>query len=104
MNKSWMAGLLLAMTAAAAADANPPAPVPHPVAAEIRKIDLAQHKLQLRHAEIPHLDMPAMSMVFEVREPADRRLLATLKVGQSLRFVADRQNGVFVARQLEPQP
>lgn len=77
---------------------------PAAVGAEVRKIDLAQHKLQLRHEFIPHLDMPAMSMVFEVREAADRALLPKLKVGQKLRFVAVQQDGVFVARQLEPQP
>lgn len=77
---------------------------PTAVGAEVRKIDLAQHKLQLRHEFIPHLDMPAMSMVFEVREAADRALLPKLKVGQKLRFVAVQQDGVFVARQLEPQP
>lgn len=77
---------------------------PAAVGAEVRKIDVAQHKLQLRHEFIPHLDMPAMSMVFEVRDAADRALLPKLKVGQKLRFVAVQQDGVFVARQLEPQP
>lgn len=88
----------------AAAPAASGAVKPVAVGAEVRKIDLAQHKLQLRHEFIPHLDMPAMSMVFEVREAADRALLPKLQVGQKLRFVALQQDGVFVARQLEPQP
>jgi Cu(I)/Ag(I) efflux system protein CusF len=90
--------------AAPSAPAASAAAQPVAVGAEVRKIDLAQHKLQLRHEYIPHLDMPAMSMVFEVREAADRALLPQLKVGQKLRFVAVQQDGVFVARQLEPQP
>ncbi len=77
---------------------------PEAVAAEVRRIDLAQHKLQLRHEHIPNLDMPPMTMVFEVREAADRALLPQLKVGQKLRFVALQRDGVFVAVKLQPQP
>ncbi len=80
------------------------AKAPTPVAAEVRKVDAAQHKLTLRHEAIAHLDMPPMTMVFEVREAADRKLLPQIKIGQRLRFVAAQQDGVFVARQLELQP
>ena len=107
MKKNWMAGLILLVGSLAVA-ANPApaasAAAPAAVAAEVRKIDLAQHKLQLRHEPIPHLDMPAMSMVFEVREPADRALLPKLRPGQKLRFIALQRDGAFIARQLEPQP
>jgi Cu/Ag efflux protein CusF len=107
MKIKLLTGLAL-LAGALVASANPSQaasmPAPTAVGAEVRKIDLAQHKLQLRHEPIPHLDMPGMSMVFEVKEAADRALLPKLKVGQKLRFVAVQQDGVFVARQLEPQP
>jgi Cu/Ag efflux protein CusF len=74
------------------------------VAAEVRKVDAAQNKITLRHDPIPHLDMSAMTMVFEVREAADRKLLPQIKPGQRLRFVAAHQDGAFVARNLELIP
>ncbi len=77
---------------------------PAAVAAEVRKVDVAQNKITLRHEPIPHLDMSAMTMVFEVREAADRKLLPQIKPGQRLRFVAAQQDGAFVARNLELTP
>ena len=35
---------------------------------EVRKIDLEQGKVTLRHAEIKDLDMPSMTMVFVVKD------------------------------------
>jgi Cu(I)/Ag(I) efflux system periplasmic protein CusF len=98
--RRFLVGGLLALMAASALSAT----APTPVAAEVRKVDAAQHKLTLRHEAIAHLDMPPMTMVFEVREAADRKLLPQIKVGQRLRFMAAQQDGVFVARQLELQP
>ena len=57
---------------------------------EVRKIDRGQGKLTLRHGPLVNLDMPAMTMVFKVADP---QMLATLKDGDKVRFVADKVNG-----------
>ena len=38
--------------------------------AEDRKGDLKNKKITLKHGEIKNLDMPGMSMVFQVNDPA----------------------------------
>ena len=66
---------------------------------EVRKIDLAQGKVTLRHGPLVNLDMPAMTMVFTA---ADKKLLDGLKEGDKVRFTADKQNGAFVVTAIEP--
>ena len=103
--------LLMLAIASSGALATPPPPVPasvaaaaRPVAAEVRKVDTSNHRLTLRHEPITQLDMPAMTMVFEVPEPADRLRLVQMKVGQKIRFVPTMKDGVFFAGQLELLP
>ena len=57
---------------------------------EVRRVDGAVGKLTLRHGPLANLDMPAMTMVFRVKDPA---WLAQLKVGDKVRFVAERVDG-----------
>ena len=38
--------------------------------AEVRKIDKDAGKITLKHGEIRNLDMPPMTMVFQVKDPA----------------------------------
>jgi Cu/Ag efflux protein CusF len=57
---------------------------------EVRRIDKAGGRLTLRHGEIKSLDMPPMTMVFRVRDPA---LLDGLKVGDKIRFTAESAGG-----------
>jgi Cu(I)/Ag(I) efflux system periplasmic protein CusF len=52
---------------------------------EVRKVDKGAAKLTLRHGEIRNLDMPPMTMVFEVRDKAQ---LDALKPGDKVRFRA----------------
>ena len=61
--------------------------------AEVRKIDLENKKITLRHGFIKNLDMPAMSMVFNVK---DVTLLEKVKVGDKVKFSAEKLDGVFV--------
>ena len=68
------------------------AAAPPPVDGEVRKIDKGQGKVTLKHAPIPHLEMPGMTMVFKVVDP---RMLDTLKEGDKVKFAADRVNGAF---------
>jgi Cu(I)/Ag(I) efflux system periplasmic protein CusF len=67
--------------------------------AEVRRIDVTNRKLTLKHAEIKNLDMPPMTMVFVVKDLA---LIEGLKVGDRVRFVAINDNGVFTVTHLKP--
>ena len=67
------------------------------VEAEVRKIDAAQGKLTLKHGEIRKLDMPAMTMVFRVRDP---KMLDGLAVGDKVRIEADKIDGQYTVTAL----
>jgi len=60
--------------------------------ADVRRIDKAAGKVSLRHGEIKNLDMPPMSMVFQVKNPAQ---LDALQVGQKVRFQAVQEKGAY---------
>lgn len=66
---------------------------------EVRKIDKAAKKITLRHGEMPHLEMPAMTMVFQVKDPA---LLDSVKVGDKVKFKAEKIGGAFVVVDVQP--
>jgi Cu(I)/Ag(I) efflux system periplasmic protein CusF len=68
---------------------------------EVRKIDKAQAKITLKHGEIKNLDMPPMTMVFQVKEPA---LLDKLKVGDKLRFRAEKTPSGYAVTAIESAP
>jgi len=68
---------------------------------EVRKIDLDSKKITLKHGEIKNLCMPGMTMVFQVKDPA---LLDKVKVGDKVRFAAEKSNGAIVVTQLQPAP
>lgn len=65
---------------------------------EVRKLDLEQAKVTLKHAEIKALDMPAMTMVFSVRDKAS---LAALKVGDKVRFKPVQEGGRYVITEIQ---
>jgi len=65
---------------------------------EVRKVDLAQGKVILRHGPLVNLDMPGMTMVFSV---PDRKLLEGLKVGDKVRFTAENKDGVYTVITLQ---
>jgi hypothetical protein len=69
--------------------------------AEVRRVDLAAGKISLKHGEIKNLDMPPMSMVFQVQ---DKTLLSRVKAGDKIRFTADQVNGAYTVLSLEPMP
>lgn len=68
-------------------------------AAEVRKVDKAAAKVTLKHEEIKSLDMPPMTMVFQVKDPA---LLDKVKPGDKVRFAAEKQGGSYVVTTMEP--
>ena len=66
---------------------------------EVRKIDKEQGKLTLRHGPIANLDMPGMTMVFKVADP---KMLDTVKVGDKVKFAADKVDGAFTVTAIQP--
>lgn len=66
---------------------------------EVRKLDLDAGKVTLKHADIKNLDMPAMTMVFAVK---DKALLDKLKVGDKVRFKAVSDGGRLMLTEIEP--
>ena len=67
---------------------------------EVRKVDSATGKVTLRHGVLENVDMPAMTMVFRIRDPA---WLQQLRVGDKVRFVAERVDGNLTITALEPE-
>lgn len=65
---------------------------------EVRKIDAGSQKITLKHGPLKNLDMPPMTMAFQVQDPA---MLAQVKVGDKVRFVAANPGGRLTITQLE---
>lgn len=68
---------------------------------EIRKVDKSANKITIKHGELKSLDMPPMTMVFQVRDPS---LLEKAKVGDKVHFVAEQKDGALVVTTLEAAP
>lgn len=66
---------------------------------EIRKVDADNKKITIRHGEIKNLDMPPMTMVFQVK---DDTLLGKAKTGDKVRFSAEKSGGAFVVTDIQP--
>lgn len=60
---------------------------------EVKKIDMAQGKITIKHGEIKNLDMPAMTMVFRARPVT---LLNGLADGDRIEFTADKVDGQYI--------
>jgi len=58
----------------------------------VRRIDLENNKITIRHGEIKALDMPPMTMVFVAKQPA---LLKSLAPGDTVEFEAFEANGQY---------
>lgn len=74
------------------------APAAEKADGEVRRIDKAGGRITLRHGEIKSLDMPPMTMVFRVRDPA---LLDGFKVGDKVRFTAESVGGNHTVTSIE---
>jgi len=66
---------------------------------EVRKVDKDAKKITLKHGPISNLDMPAMTMVFQVADPA---MLDHLKAGDKVRFSADKIGSGYAITKIEP--
>ncbi len=82
---------------------NPPAKLAAAPAAglaegEVRKVDKDAGKVTIKHGPLPNLDMPPMTMVFQVK---DRAMLDRVKAGDKINFAADKVDGAYTVMQLE---
>ncbi|MEO8656530.1 MAG: copper-binding protein [Ramlibacter sp.] len=66
---------------------------------EVRKIDKEKKKITLKHGPLKNLDMPPMTMSFEVSDPA---MLSKVKVGDKVRFVAANPGGKLTVTEIQP--
>ena len=66
---------------------------------EIRKVDMDTKKITIKHGEIKNLDMPGMTMVFQVKDPA---MLEKVKAGDKVRFKAEKAGGAIVVTDILP--
>ena len=66
---------------------------------EIRKVDENAQKITIRHGPLTNLGMPAMTMVFHVKDPT---MLSRVKAGDKVRFRAEKVNGALTVTEIEP--
>ena len=77
------------------------APAKEMTDAEVRKVDKDAKKVTLKHGPIKNLDMPAMTMVFQVKDAA---LIEKLATGDKIKFTAEQQQGAYVLTGAEKVP
>jgi Cu/Ag efflux protein CusF len=65
---------------------------------EVKRIDTAAGKLQIKHGPIASLNMPPMTMLYKVK---DASMLSGLAVGQLIRFKAEKIDGQYVVTAIE---
>ena len=66
---------------------------------EVRRVDKAAKKITVKHGPLVNLDMPSMTMVFQVKDPA---MLDQLKAGDKIRFQAEKLGGAFTITEIQP--
>ena len=69
------------------------------VAGQVKKLDPSAKSVTLAHGPLTHLGMPAMTMTFKV---SDSSWLKKMKVGDTIRFMADKIDGAFTVVHFEP--
>ncbi|HEX6320161.1 MAG TPA: copper-binding protein [Burkholderiales bacterium] len=65
---------------------------------EVRKVDQDAQKLTIKHGPIPSMDMPPMTMVYRVKDPA---MLGQVKQGDKIKFGAEKVGGQYVVTRIE---
>ena len=111
--KLTLSTLLMSMTLAAPAFAqqkaddhsahHPAATATAPAAddmadAEVRKVDKDAAKITLKHGEIKSLEMPPMTMVFNVK---DKALLDRVEAGDKVKFKAVNEAGKYTVTDIQ---
>lgn len=65
---------------------------------EIRKVDKAGGKLTIKHGAIKNLDMPGMTMAFQVK---DKAMLGKVKTGDKIKFKVVQENGKMMVTDIQ---
>jgi len=65
---------------------------------EVRRVDAAAGKVTIKHGEIKHMDMPPMSMVFNVK---DKAMLDKVQVGEKIQFIVIQDAGKMVVTDIK---
>lgn len=63
----------------------------------IRKVDKDSGKLTIKHGPIPSMDMPPMTMVYRVKDPA---MLDQVKPGDKVKFEMEKIGGQYTVTRL----
>lgn len=96
--QSFKSGLIAALITSASLFAVPALSQTDMADGEVRRLDLQNAKVTIRHGDIKSLDMPPMTMVF-VAKP--KSLLNGLKVGDKIQFSATEQNSQYVVTNIQ---
>ena len=64
----------------------------------VRKVDLKRSKITLKHGEIAQIQMPAMTMNYQVQ---DAHQLDGIRQGDKVRFAMDKVDSKFVVTHIE---
>ncbi|MDF3885095.1 copper-binding protein [Cupriavidus basilensis] len=67
---------------------------------EVKKVDTSAGKLTIKHGPLENLGMEGMTMVFRVKDPA---MIAQVKAGDKIDFVAEDLNGALTVTKLQVQ-
>lgn len=65
---------------------------------EVKKVDKDAGKITIKHGPLVNLDMPPMTMVFRVK---DKAFLDQVKMGDKIRFKADKIEGAYTVVSIE---
>ena len=65
---------------------------------EIKKVDKEAGKITVKHGPLVNLDMPAMTMVFKVKDPA---MLEQVKACDKVKFTVEKISGAFTITALQ---
>ncbi|MDP1741987.1 copper-binding protein [Polaromonas sp.] len=102
LNVLLLASALLAVAASSQAASHAGAPMAASADmadGEIRKVDMDNKKITIKHGVIKSLDMPGMTMVFQVKDAA---LLNKVKEGDKVRFSAEKAGSAIVITDIQP--
>jgi Cu(I)/Ag(I) efflux system protein CusF len=66
---------------------------------EIKKVDVSQKKITIKHEDIKNLQMPGMTMVFNVK---NIKLIERLSTGDSVKFVAAQEGERYFVTDIKP--
>lgn len=65
----------------------------------VKRVNRDGASVSLAHGPIPNINMPAMTMLFKLKDPS---WIAQLKEGQRIRFSAVLANGELLVTRIEP--